>query len=77
MDVLTQPSRKHATHEALENLTNSNRQAVLSNSPWYTPGIDFWFDFNTRNILGKYLRFPVSTRLPKRLALDLVNVSGS
>jgi hypothetical protein len=42
MDEFAHPLRR-STQEALDKLTNPNRQAVLSNSAWYTSGIDFWF----------------------------------
>src|SRR5215469_16364113 len=54
MDGFANPSRR-STQEALDKLTNANRQGVLSNSPWYTSGIDFWFAWNHLRLGGRSL----------------------
>src|ERR1700722_2326655 len=44
-----------STQEALDMLTNPNRQAILTNSPWYTSGIDFWFGIELLRFSGRSL----------------------
>jgi len=54
MDGFAHPPRR-STQEALDKLTNPNRQAVLTNSPWYTSGIDFWFGIELLKLSGRSL----------------------
>ena len=54
MEGFAYPPRQ-STQEALDKLTNPNRQAVLTNSPWYTSGIDFWFGKRIMRLSGRPL----------------------